>query len=40
MVFNKTLHHAFFYKGMGHKLLGGIKGAVHHAAEALENDAV
>ena len=40
MVFNKTLYHAFFNKGMGHKLIGGIKGAVHHAAEALDNDAV
>ena len=40
MVFNKILHHAFFNKGMSHKLLGGIKGAVHSAAEALDNDAV
>jgi len=40
MVFNKTLHHAFFNKGMGHKLIGGVRDAVHHAAEELDNDAV
>jgi hypothetical protein len=40
MVFNKTLHHAFFNKGMGHKLIGGIKGAIQSTADVLDNDAV